>query len=82
MTAKKMFKQLGLLFDMRKRELCKRRSEVKKLLKQLRKKERDLIDKLKEEKNDKKKEKWKKHIRVIHAQRLKGIKNLKKMDCG
>ncbi len=81
MTTKKMLKQLSTLFDMKKRELCKRSSELKKLLKQLRSKERGLIAKLKDEKSDKKQEKLKKQIRVVHAQRLKGIKNIKKIKC-
>lgn len=81
MTTKKMLRHLSSLFDLKKSKICKRKSEIKKLLKQLRKKEHDLADRLKDEKEDKKKDKLKKQIQVVHAQRLKGIKSIKKMDC-
>ncbi|MBF0255193.1 MAG: hypothetical protein HQL47_01785 [Gammaproteobacteria bacterium] len=81
MTTKKLIKQLSALFDRKKRKICKRKGEIKKLLKQLRKKEHDLIDKYKDEKDDKKRDRLKKNIQVVHAQRLKGLRSMKKMDC-
>jgi hypothetical protein len=81
MTSKKLIKQLTDLFDVKKSKLCKRKDEIKKLLKQLRKKERDLIASAKEEKNEKKRLKMERHIRVVHSQRLKGLNNIKKINC-
>jgi ADP-heptose:LPS heptosyltransferase len=81
MTTKKLLKQLNDLFELKKRKQCKRKDEIKKLLKQLRKKEHDLIDKLREEKSDNKRAKLKKHIQIVHAQRLKGLRTIKKISC-
>jgi Skp family chaperone for outer membrane proteins len=81
MTSNKLIKQISDLFGMKKKKMCKRRDELKNLLKQLRKKERDLQGKAKAEIDSKKTDKLQKRISVIHAQRLKGLKTLKKMHC-
>ncbi|MCG8426553.1 MAG: hypothetical protein MI754_04250 [Chromatiales bacterium] len=81
MKRKKLLKQLSNYFDMDRRELCERRDKMKLLLKQLRQKERELKQRCKTEIDDDKLRRLKKHRATVHAQRVKGIKALKKMSC-
>ena len=81
MKRKKLLKKLTDYFDMDARKLCQRRNKMKELLRQLRKKERELQIKHDKEDDAEKRERLKKHLAIIHAQRIKGIKALKEMTC-
>ncbi|MBF0218392.1 MAG: hypothetical protein HQL49_02515 [Gammaproteobacteria bacterium] len=59
---------------------CSKRSCIKSVLKKLRKREHDLKDELKDEKSDKRVKKLSRDIKVLHAQRHKGLKVLKSLD--
>ncbi|MBF0469941.1 MAG: hypothetical protein HQL48_01055 [Gammaproteobacteria bacterium] len=58
---------------------CEKKKCVKSVLKKLKKKEKELISELQNETSDKRSKKLSRTIKVIHAQRKKGLKTLKKM---
>ena len=81
MKRKKLLKKLTNYFDMDARKLCHRRNKMKELLRQLRRKEHELQIKYDKEDDEDKKTRLKKHLAIVHAQRIKGINALKEMTC-
>ncbi len=80
MKYKKMLKRLKELLSeeaQQKKAQCK---ELKRLLKLLKKKEKALRERLEHETGEKQREKLKKRIAVLHAQRKKGLEALKAMQ--
>ena len=83
MKAPKMLKIVTRFLSAGKDKQYKHTKCFKNVLKKLRKKETELKNKLKNENDDKKRKQLKKELKIVHAQRKKGIeaiKNLKKMD--
>jgi hypothetical protein len=81
MKRKKLLKKLSDYFDMDARKLCQKRDKMKELLRQLRKKEKQLQIKHDTEEDEQKKKRLQKHLAIVHAQRVKGISALKEMGC-
>ena len=77
-TEKLIDKMQGLL-KLDREQLKKKRDKVRSLLKKLKKKQKDLDEKLKKEKDDEKKRRLERHLKVIYAQRKKGIKLCKSL---
>ncbi len=77
MKQKKLLDKLKAYFDTDEREREKQKSDIKDILKKLKKKERKLKEILAAEKNAKKRNRLKQQIDVIYAQRKKGIKLIK-----
>jgi len=77
MKRKKLLKTLGDLLDMEGRKQRKHRDELKTLLKKLRKKEVELKEMMRLEKNERKKKRLVKELEIIKAQRTKGVMTLR-----
>jgi Mg2+ and Co2+ transporter CorA len=77
-TEKLLDKMRGLL-KLDRQRLKKKRDEVHALLKKLKKQQRDLEDKLKKEKDADKKKRIRQNLKVIYAQRKKGVKLYKSL---
>ncbi|MES9884131.1 MAG: hypothetical protein ABW185_25070 [Sedimenticola sp.] len=82
MKRKKLLKKLADYLNLNKHQLHKRIQKLKDILKQLREKERRLIKAHKEEKDEKKRQRLRKELDIIHAQRAKGIKMVKTLSRG
>lgn len=79
MATHKIISQLRDFFDSSKRKQCKEAQSLKELLKKLKKRKKNLEQKLDEEKDAKKRSLYAQEIKVVQAQRSKGIKILKKL---
>ena len=79
MKQKKLLDKLKTFFDADAREREKQKSDIKDILKKLKKKERKLKGKLDAEKNADKRKRFQQEIDVIYAQRTKGIKLIKEL---
>jgi len=77
MGRKKLLKKLVAFLDKEEQKQRKHRKKLKDLLKQLKEKENQLKDKVEVEKDDWKRERLRKELDIIHAQREKGIKALR-----
>jgi len=77
MKQKKLLEKLKTFFDSDARERKKQKSDVKDILKKLKKRERNLKEKLESEDNVDKRNRIQKKIDVVYAQRKKGIKLIK-----
>jgi len=77
MKQKKLLNKLKTFFDLDVREREKQKSDIKDILKKLKKRERKLKGKLDAENNAKKRKHLQQEIDVIYAQRKKGIKLIK-----
>ncbi len=77
MKQKKLLDKLKIFFDSDARDREKQKSDIKDILKKLKKKERKLKKKLVAEKNIEKRNRFQQEIDVIYAQRNKGIKLIK-----
>ena len=79
MKEKKLLDRLEAYFDLGAKNRKKKADELKKVLKKIRKKEKDLIAECCKAGKGKKSEMLEKHIMILHAQRKKGLKALKKI---
>lgn len=79
MKQKKLLDKLKTFFDADARERDKQKSDIKDILKKLKKRERKLKGKLDAEKNTDKRKRFQQEIDVIYAQRSKGIKLIKEL---
>ena len=77
MKQKKLLEKLRIFFDSDARERKKQRSDVKDILKKLKKRERHLKEKLEDEKDKEKRNRIQQKIDVVYAQRKKGIALIK-----
>ncbi len=77
MKQKKLLEKLKTFFDSSAREREKQKSDVKNILKKLKKRERNLKKKLDSEDDVDKRNSIQKKIDVVYAQRKKGIKLIK-----
>ena len=79
MKEKKLLDRLEAYLDLGAKNRKKKADELKKVLKKIRKKEKDLIAECSKAGKSKKSEMLEKHIMILHAQRKKGLKALKKI---
>ena len=79
MKQKKLLDKLKTFFDSDIREGEKQKSDIKDILKKLKKRERKLMEKLDNENNAGKRKRFQQEIDVIYAQRGKGIKLIKEL---
>ncbi len=79
MKQKKLLDKLKTFFDSDIREREKQKSDIKDILKKLKKRERKLMEKLDNENNAGKRKRFQQEIDVIYAQRGKGIKLIKEL---
>jgi len=81
MKRKKLLNRLADYFNLGRRKQCQRKEKLKDILKHLRQKERKLQKKAENEQNGIKRKRLRKEVQIIHAQRLKGLKRLKELQC-
>lgn len=79
MSENKLLKQMKNYLDLGAKQRKKKADELKKVIKKLRKKEKDLIAESEKVGNGKKRDMLRKRIDILHAQRKKGLKALKKI---
>jgi hypothetical protein len=79
MKQKKLLDKLKTFFDSDIREREKQKSDIKDILKKLKKRERKLKEKLDAENDSGKCKRFQQEIDVIYAQRTKGIKLIKEL---
>lgn len=79
MSENKLLKQIKNYLDLGAKQRKKKADELKKVIKKLRKKEKDLIAESEKVGNGKKRDMLRKRIDILHAQRKKGLKALKKI---
>ena len=79
MSENKLLKQMKNYLDLGAKHRKKKADELKKVIKKLRKKEKDLIAGSEKVGNGKKRDMLRKRIDILHAQRKKGLKALKKI---
>ncbi|MDP6184531.1 MAG: hypothetical protein QF609_12015 [Gammaproteobacteria bacterium] len=79
MKQKKLLDKLKTFFDAGARERERQRTDIKDILKKLKKRERKLKEKLAAEKSGGKRKRLQQEIDVIYAQRKKGVKLVKEM---
>ncbi len=77
MKQKKLLEKLKIFFDSDAREREKQKSDVKDILKKLKKRERHLKEKLDGENDEEKRNRIQQKIDVVYAQRKKGIALIK-----
>ena len=80
MTKKKLLRKLQKFFDFDVQKKIKRKSEIKKILKQLKEKERKLADKLANSEDPERQKQLQQELKIIYAQRRKGIKVLEDLE--
>jgi hypothetical protein len=74
MGTEKLIEKMHGLLKLDREQLQKKRDKVRSLLKKLKKKQKDLEEKLNKEKDEEKKKRLEQKLKVIYAQRRKGIK--------
>jgi len=79
MKQEKLLDKLKIFFDSDTREREKQKSDIKDILKKLKKRERKLKGKLEAENNAGKRKHFQQEIDVVYAQRKKGIKLIKEL---
>jgi len=79
MSENKLLKQMKNYLDLGAKHRKKKADELKKVIKKLRKKEKELIAESEKVGNGKKRDMLRKRIDILHAQRKKGLKALKKI---
>jgi hypothetical protein len=79
MSENKLLKQMKNYLDLGAKQRKRKADELKKVIKKLRKKEKDLIAESEKVGNGKKHDMLRKRIDILHAQRKKGLKALKKI---
>ncbi len=79
MSENKLLKQVKSYLDLGAKQRKKKADELKKVIKKLRKKEKELLTESETAGNGKKRDMLRKRINILHAQRKKGLKALKKI---
>ena len=79
MSENKLLKQMKNYLDLGAKHRKKKADELKKVIKKLRKKEKELIAESEKVGSGKKRDMLRKRIDILHAQRKKGLKALKKI---
>ena len=79
MSENKLLKQMKNYLDLGAKHRKKKADELKKVISKLRKKEKELIAESEKVGNGKKRDMLRKRIDILHAQRKKGLKALKKI---
>ena len=77
MKQKKLIEKLKIFFNLDARKRKKQQSDIKDILKKLKKRERELKERLANEKNTEKRNRIQQKIDIVYAQRKKGIKLIK-----
>ncbi|MCB1876428.1 MAG: hypothetical protein KDH88_10670 [Chromatiales bacterium] len=80
MTGKKLLERLGELLDLGAKRRKKKIDELEKLVDQIRKKEKAILAKCRKVGKGEKRDMLKKRYQILHAQRNKGRKALKKLE--
>jgi|TARA_Y100000310_G_C20698299_1_gene827285 hypothetical protein len=73
MKTKKLLKKVARYLDLSAHNQAETRAEMKVIFKKLKKKERDIRDKIVTEENDLKRKRFQREVDIIHAQRSKGL---------
>jgi len=79
MTENKLLTRLEAYLNLGAKSRKKKRDELKKVIRKLKKKEKELIAECSDTGKGKKSEVLEKRIMILHAQRQKGLKALKKI---
>ena len=79
MTETKLINRLGAYLDFSAKRRKKKADELKKLIRKIKKKEKALITECRNACKGKKRKMMEKRILILHAQRKKGVKALKKI---
>jgi len=79
MTETKLLNRLGAYLDLSAKRRKKKTDELEKVIRKIRKKEKALIVECRNACKGKKREMMEKRILILHAQRKKGLKALKKI---
>lgn len=82
MNIKKYIKKMTAYLNVEKRKSLSQKKYIKKILKELKKRERTLSEDLSREKEIKKRKLLKEELEIIHQQRKKGIKALYEINKG
>lgn len=80
MKLKKQLKKLRGMLDARSREQVKHREDLRHLLHKMKSKEKELSAKAADEPDDGRRARLEAKVEMLHAQRRKGIRALRKID--
>ena len=78
MKRKKLLHKLADYLNLDHRAMLKKRNKIRQILKQLKKKEKKLQQKAEEEQDEEKKSRYHRELAILRAQRLKGIRSLRR----
>ncbi|MCG7958563.1 MAG: hypothetical protein JAZ19_19760 [Candidatus Thiodiazotropha taylori] len=81
MTSEKLIEKFGLLLDMERKKQIAKRAKIRTLLKKLKQQKLTLKDRIDQEQNPQNRKRLKRNLKVIQAQRKKGIKLCKSIKC-
>ncbi|MCG7896158.1 MAG: hypothetical protein AB2747_16975 [Candidatus Thiodiazotropha taylori] len=81
MTSEKLIEKFGLLLDMERKKQIAKRAKIRSLLKKLKQQKLTLKDRIDQEQNPQNRKRLKRNLKVIQAQRKKGIKLCKSIKC-
>ena len=79
MTETKLINRLGAYLDLSAQRRKKKANELEKVIRKIKKKEKALVTECRNTCKGKKREMMEKRILILHAQRKKGVKALKKI---
>ncbi|MCU7842377.1 MAG: hypothetical protein KZQ93_00895 [Candidatus Thiodiazotropha sp. (ex Monitilora ramsayi)] len=81
MTSEKLIEKFSVLLNMERRQQKEKRDKIRALLKKLKKQQVNLQVKLEKEQDPGDRKRLKRNLKVIQAQRKKGIKLCKSIKC-
>ncbi|MCG7933557.1 MAG: hypothetical protein AB2767_17235 [Candidatus Thiodiazotropha taylori] len=81
MTSEKLIEKFGLLLDMERKKQIAKRAKIRSLLKKLKQQKLTLKNRIDQEQNPQNRKRLKRNLKVIQAQRKKGIKLCKSIKC-
>ncbi|MCG7985248.1 MAG: hypothetical protein JAY90_21190 [Candidatus Thiodiazotropha lotti] len=81
MTSDKLIEKFGLLLNMERQQQKEKRDKIRTLLKKLKKQKVALRTRIDQEQNPQNRKRLKRNLKVIQAQRKKGIKLCKSIKC-
>ena len=81
MATNKLIEKLRDYMDLDRQKQKKKRDKIRSLLKKLKKKQRVLEEKLKQESGAEAQKRIKRDLKVLRAQRKKGVKLCRAIDC-
>ncbi|MCG7873128.1 MAG: hypothetical protein N0C81_09480 [Candidatus Thiodiazotropha lotti] len=81
MTSDKLIEKFGLLLNMERQQQKEKRDKIRTLLKKLKKQKVVLRTRIDQEQNPQNRKRLKRNLKVIQAQRKKGIKLCKSIKC-